>query len=398
MRKRRHMKRKTGYKLLLFLFIFCLAAVGIIMIFASSKLDVKFKQNIDIKMNDTIYYNDLIESISNGTLKDNSLVDTSTPGGLYIKMIVLDKNNNEHEYSILVDIKDNVGPTITFNDKLTTEVGKQINLLDGVSAKDNDKDIEVKVEGDYDFNKAGEYKLYYVAKDDNNNETKKEFTLVVKEKKQETNNNNTSNNNTTTMEHTKEDGEFTTSKGFKGVVKNGVTYIDGVLIANKTYALPSTYNPGLSSDVSSKAQTMFNDAKKEGLNIYIVSGFRSYDTQNRIYNKYVANDGKKNADTYSARPGHSEHQSGLAFDVCQDGYACVNAGFDNTPPANWLSANAYKYGFILRYPKGKTNETGYIYESWHFRYVGVELATKLYNNGNWITLEDYFGITSEYDY
>ena len=76
----------------------------------------------------------------------------------------------------------------------------------------------------------------------------------------------------------------------------------------------------------------------------------------------------------------------------------INSNFDNTAQAKWLSENAYKYGFILRFPKGKENETGYIYESWHFRYVGVELATKLYNNGNWITLEEYLGITSEYSY
>ena len=76
----------------------------------------------------------------------------------------------------------------------------------------------------------------------------------------------------------------------------------------------------------------------------------------------------------------------------------VDDSFENTAAGKWLFNNAYKYGFCLRYPKGKTNETGYMYESWHYRYVGVDLATKLYNNGNWITLENYFGITSEYDY
>ena len=137
---------------------------------------------------------------------------------------------------------------------------------------------------------------------------------------------------------------------------------------------------------------MFAAAKKEGLNIYISSGFRSYNKQKSLYNGYVSSDGKTKADTYSARPGHSEHQSGLAFDVNQ-----INSSFDNTKEAKWLHKNCYKYGFILRYPKNKTNETGYIYESWHYRYVGVELATKLYNNGDWITMEDYFGITSSYE-
>ena len=86
-----------------------------------------------------------------------------------------------------------------------------------------------------------------------------------------------------------------------------------------------------------------------------------------------------------------EHQSGLAADLNH-----VGSNFDNTESAKWLEQNCWKYGFILRYPKGKDKETGYVYESWHFRYVGVDLAKKLYNNGNWITMEAYFGITSQY--
>ena len=118
-----------------------------------------------------------------------------------------------------------------------------------------------------------------------------------------------------------------------------------------------------------------------------------------IYNNYVKRDGQKKADTYSARPGHSEHQSGLAIDICSTDKSvpCITSGFNSTQTAKWLSDNAYKYGFILRYPEGKTNETGYKYESWHFRYVGKDLATTLYNGGNWITLESYFGITSKYN-
>ena len=139
--------------------------------------------------------------------------------------------------------------------------------------------------------------------------------------------------------------------------------------------------------------TMFADAASIGLNIYLSSGFRSYSDQKYIYNNYVSYDGKDVADTYSARAGHSEHQTGLAFDVNQ-----IDDTFIGTPEAIWLSDNCWKYGFILRYPQGKTNETGYKYESWHFRYVGTELATKLYNNGDWITLENYFGITSQYNY
>ena len=188
-----------------------------------------------------------------------------------------------------------------------------------------------------------------------------------------------------------EQGTFTTSKGFTGVVKNGVTYIDGYLIANKTYALPKSYGDGLTKQTKSSFEEMAAAAKKEKLDIYIVSGFRSYSYQENLYNNYVKRDGVKKADTYSARPGHSEHQSGLAFDLNS-----VKNSFADTKEGKWLADNCYKFGFILRYPKGKTDETGYMYEPWHFRYVGVELATILYNGGDWITMEDYFGITSVY--
>lgn len=185
--------------------------------------------------------------------------------------------------------------------------------------------------------------------------------------------------------------ESVTSKGYKIVTKDGVTYIDGYLVVNKTYTLPSSYGNGLTKETLDNFNEMRSAATLEGLNIYISSGFRSFETQNKLYNGYVNRDGVSAADTYSARAGHSEHQSGLAFDV-----NIINDTFADTAEAKWLAKNAYKFGFILRYPKGKENETGYKYESWHFRYVGEDLALKLFNDGDWITMEDYFGITSEY--
>ena len=287
---------------------------------------------------------------------------------------------------------DVTAPTITYKDKIEITVGDSVDLFKGVSAKDDvDGDVSVTIEGTYDLNKAGTYTLYYVAKDSSKNVTKKEFTLIVKEGK------NNSNNNSNTNTDKKVD--FTTSKGYKGYTENGRTYINGLLIVNKTYSVPEDFNPGkLNGDVEASANIMFADAKSEkGFNMWVQSGFRSYSTQQRLYNNYVSRDGKKEADKYSARPGHSEHQSGLAFDVCAKDKPCISSGFDNTPEAKWLSENCYKYGFILRYVKGKEDETGYQYESWHFRYVGKDIAKELYNDGDWITLEDYLGINSEYN-
>lgn len=199
-----------------------------------------------------------------------------------------------------------------------------------------------------------------------------------------------------------------TSKGYSIYEVDGVTYVDGYLIANKSYSLPETFVPTdtykkangnstsqCSTCINNTAYTAYKemdaDASSLGLNLYISSGFRSYITQSNIYNKYVERDGKEQADTYSARPGSSEHQTGLAFDL-----NTIDDAFAKTDEGKWINQNCYKYGFIIRYPEGKTDETGYIYESWHLRYVGTDLAYKLYNNGDWITMEDYFGITSEY--
>lgn len=181
-----------------------------------------------------------------------------------------------------------------------------------------------------------------------------------------------------------------TSKGYKITVKNGVTYVDGLLIANKTYALPDGYAPGgLTKECSAAFSRMQSAAAKDGVKLYIVSGYRSYETQKRIYNRYVAKDGRALADTYSARPGTSEHQTGLAMDLNS-----LSSSFGNTKEGKWLEKNSYKYGFIIRYPKGKQSVTGYVYEPWHVRYVGTDKATKIYKSG--LCLEEYYGITSKY--
>ena len=199
----------------------------------------------------------------------------------------------------------------------------------------------------------------------------------------------------------------TSDKGYTIYKINGITYIDGIMIVNKSYGLPEDYYPkNTHADAANKTNTCnncinevaynaFNDMKRDasaiGLNIYIQSGYRPYVAQKNIYNNYVARDGKNAADTYSARPGHSEHQSGLCFDLNS-----ISDSFANTNEGKWVNDNAYIYGFAIRFPKGKQKYTGYKYESWHLRYVGTELATKLYNNGDWLSLEEYFGIPSEY--
>ncbi len=173
-----------------------------------------------------------------------------------------------------------------------------------------------------------------------------------------------------------------------------------LILVNKYYKLSSDYVPNnlvtieakygrnlsLDHTVYEQYKKMWEVAKEQGLTLYIKSPYRSYQTQQNLYNKYVAKDGKKAADTYSARPGYSEHQTGLAFDVTSP---TTNFDtFESSKEFLWLQEHAHEYGFILRYPKGKEYITGYIYEPWHYRYVGVEAATKIKETG--LTYEEYY--------
>lgn len=375
-------------KIIILILTFSLGILSGIAYCSSKSLEIVIDNNIKVSINEEIYNTDYIKFINNGKIiTKKEKIDTTKVGDQVIKIKIKDFFNREKEYSYNLNVYDNTPPSITFKKEHTTNYNKKIDLLKDVKAVDNSNEIiAVSIEGTYNIKKPGTYKLYYVAKDSTGNETKEEFTLRVKKK--------ATKKTTTTTSKTEnvKDTTFTTSNGFSGYTKNGLTYINGILIANKTYSLPSTYQPG---GITTATKNAFNEmqaaAKLDNINLVIKSGYRSYKTQKNTYNYYVKRDGTKKADTYSARPGHSEHQTGMAIDL-----NIVNDTFHNTKEAKWLSNNCYKYGFILRYPSGKTNETGYKYESWHFRYVGVDLATKLYNNGNWITLESYFGITSQY--
>ena len=173
-------------------------------------------------------------------------------------------------------------------------------------------------------------------------------------------------------------------------IKDGVTYIDGMIIVNKTYSLPRDFGSGEDPQALEAFYQMQNDAAADGLSLYIISGFRSYNTQSFTYNYFCNDRGKEQADRVSARPGHSEHQTGLAFDINSTSYA-----FTDTPEAKWLAENCNRYGFILRYPEGKEDITGYAYESWHIRFLGTEKAQEIAKSG--LTVEEYLGITSKYD-
>lgn len=184
-------------------------------------------------------------------------------------------------------------------------------------------------------------------------------------------------------------------KEFYTDIKEVADPYDTLVLVNKYYALPSGIEPKnlvniegqrMTSEAADAMEKMVSDLRKEGLKIILQSGYRSEDTQYYLYNRYANNYGKKEADTFSARPNHSEHQTGLTMDLSIDG--TLSEAFENTEQFKWLNENAHKYGYILRYKKDKVYMTGYTYEPWHYRYVGVEVATIIKNEN--LTFEEYY--------
>lgn len=152
---------------------------------------------------------------------------------------------------------------------------------------------------------------------------------------------------------------------------------------NENYSTRELY---LSKEAKNAWEKLAQEMKKKGLSVYAISAYRSYEYQDNLYKKYVKLEGIEKADTYSARPGYSEHQTGLALDISNGIESYEN--FHKTNEYEWIKEHAYEYGFIERYPKGKEDITGYQYEPWHYRYVGLKLAYHLYHQK--ITLEEYY--------
>lgn len=342
-----------------------------------SKVTIEAGDNVPT-MNDYLYSNAQEEKEivwDNLDIKEGKVYETGTYYGKF--------NYDNEERKVVLIVKDTTPPVIDgAHDIEMLAYESTPDFLTDIVVTDNSlEEIEAKIDGEYDTEKVGSYTLTYVAADSSGNKSSKEFKLTVKENK-----------------------NITVSKSSKGYTiknSNGVTYIEDMVIVNKTYSLPNNFVPNNLEAINGYIRVVnyvkdaFNELKSDasviGLNIYASSGYRSYSDQNYIYNNYVKTDGQENADMYSARAGYSEHQTGLAIDV-----NTIDMSFDNTSESNWLRDNCYKYGFIIRYPKGKDSITGYMYEPWHIRYVGKKQAKKLYNNGEWITLEEYYGIDSVY--
>lgn len=291
--------------------------------------------------------------------------------GSYKITYIIKYLKTEKTVSRVVKVIDTKKPVITLNgsDTVILTEGDKYEEENVVVSDNYDTNLEEKVEiiSTLDTNKVGEYEIVYKVKDSSNNEASIKRKVIVKEKEKVV---------------IEESQELTTTYSTSNAIEP--TYINGILLVNKKYGLPANYGSGIDPTALANLHQLQSDAKAIGLNIPTLSAYRSYETQKVLYNNYYQRDGAF-ADTYSARPGHSEHQTGLAFDVGQ-----IDNNYGETTEGKWLAANCMKYGFIIRYPSGKESITGYQYEPWHIRYVGVNVATDIMSRG--ITLEEYLGV------
>lgn len=168
---------------------------------------------------------------------------------------------------------------------------------------------------------------------------------------------------------------------------------DDLVTPSVTLRVPGQQEMEMRRAAADALEQMFAGAANAGYKLKISTAYRGYNYQKTLYDQYAARDGQAKADTYSARPGYSEHQTGLAVDIRNQVDTCsLNACFGATPEGKWLAANAYRYGFLVRYPADKEAVTGYEYEPWHFRYIGTDLSIEMHKQGV-ETLEEFFNVS-----
>ncbi len=283
--------------------------------------------------------------------------------GLFIGYKYLDyRNSNEYKLKTIGYSK---SETKTIIDKIDETSMKKILLI-----KYSDKLDDLIKQKYFIFKNLNRYLIYYK---DNNDKSTKDIVAIV----------NTNNDRSHYEKIIKTD----TSKGI-------------LMLINKYYALDNKYTPSnivtmslnysydgnsITKDVYTNFISMCKAAKLEGYTLVANASYRNYIDQKNIYDELVNNNGQDAADSFAARPGHSEHQTGLALDIAALG---KSANFEQSEEYQWLLDNAYKYGFILRYPDKSEYLTGYKFEPWHYRYVGKDVASELKTLG--ITFDEYY--------
>ena len=325
-------------------------------------IHMSFFDYSEIEYGSNFLGSDMIEDYDGDIIKITE-VDTKVLGEQVIQF-TLEKEGVERVFEKTITVVDTYMPNIELNAEAVTiykDTTYDLNSNVKNAYDEVDGELEVEFSGSVDTSKTGEYVIKVTTKDANGNTAEKEFTVTVKEKK-------------------------VNASGYPEETPSDVQpyYVNGILLINKNHPVPSTFG-GKNATAENAFKKMAAAAKEEGLDLWVRTSYRSYSNQKDIYNGWVAKYGVEKADTISARPGYSEHHSGLAFDIIS-----LSVSFADTPEGQWLAAHCAEYGFIIRYPKGKEHITGYSYEPWHIRYVGVEHSITIMEQG--LTLEEYLGV------
>lgn len=186
-----------------------------------------------------------------------------------------------------------------------------------------------------------------------------------------------------------ENWESTANQGSNSMLVNKHYRLDDNFVPDDLIALPTLYSPSnlkVQSEPAKQFQKLCDELREQGMDLHAMSAYRSYDYQKNLYNKYVNQYSVKEADRISARPGFSEHQTGLTLDVATSKH--IYTDFDEADEYEWMLANAHRFGFIIRFPQGKEKITGYSFEAWHYRYLGEALASKVYDSK--LTFDEYY--------
>lgn len=301
-------------------------------------------------------------------------------------------NGKIYERNTIILVEDTTAPSfLKFKDTAVWEMDDDwTGFLPGYEAKDfSGVEIEFDV-SEVDFSKVGQYKSYVTARDPYNNETRKEISFKIIDSRKSLVEVNEAESNDV-------DGQVVVEKN--KVEPNDVDdhvkvevnevepyYVNGHVIVNKKYGIPRGFASGENPKAAKQIRALISEMKNLGMSVDgSYAGYRTYEHQNRLYTNYVKTHGQAAADISSAKPGYSEHQTGLAFDLRSPSGALLVT----EPEVTWVRENAHRFGFIIRYPEGKTHITGYKYEPWHLRYMGLD-AESIYLSG--LTLEEYYEI------
>lgn len=415
MRKRKKRRLRKSIKISFVLFLFLIVMVSVVNLF--TKTDIKIEVNTEyasvgdnnseilIERSDGILLTkELVNVQVNGEELDTEnitcspeSVDVSKVGKTEISYYV-SRKRMEKTIRRVVIVRDTIAPEIIpIEDVISTEVGTEPEYKKMFFVKDLSKQLGYsesdknepgigwfRVTADTDFQTEGVYQLHVYANDGWGNETEQEYPITVVKP----------------IEIERNESDHT------GVLNN--TDQNLLIVANKKNPLAQGYEPSdlrivncdtnydgwyLRDEAASAIESMFDAAAAQGVTLICKSGYRSAEYQSSLYNNYVNMYGSYEADRISSRPGYSDHQTGLAMDIGDHDLATVfTTDMEYTIEGQWLYEHAHEFGFILRYPKGKEDITGYSFEPWHYRYVGITAATEMYNISPDYTLEEYTGL------